>query len=145
MSTTAPHRWRKAALDTIVALHPNAVVASSSTSCLIAFDPVTPAQWATGLRTTLGRLDAARIPTFLQSCHVVRAHAFAPAAFTLAQNVAARLSHVSTIDLSDEICGPEICPPLRNGVVVFRDVNHLTASYVRTLAPGRAPAGWCPP
>ncbi len=154
-------QWRAAALDTIVALHPDAVVASSSTSYLIALEPVTPAEWGAGLTTTLGTLDAAGIPTFLlrdspqpgfdiptcasraawrgedvmQVCRVVRAHAFVTAAFPLAQEAASRFRRVSTIDLSDEICGPEVCPPVRNGVVVYRDVNHLTASYVRTLAP----------
>ncbi len=39
------------------------------------------------------------------------------------------------LDLTDRICAADRCEPVVGNVVVYRDDNHLTASYVRTLAP----------
>lgn len=41
---------------------------------------------------------------------------------------------VHLIDLTDLICGPEMCPAERDGLIVYRDSEHLTASFARTLA-----------
>lgn len=40
----------------------------------------------------------------------------------------------SVIDLSEFICPQEQCPALLNGEIVWRDSQHLTASFARTLA-----------
>ena len=48
--------------------------------------------------------------------------------------VAARHTGVRAIDLTDAICGPDRCAPVVGNVVVYRDNNHLTATYVRMLA-----------
>ncbi len=40
---------------------------------------------------------------------------------------------VRLIDLTDLICEPEMCPVERNGLIVYRDSEHLTASFARTL------------
>jgi hypothetical protein len=43
------------------------------------------------------------------------------------------------IDLSSTICPDHRCAPLTpDGTVIFRDANHLTASYSRKLAPALA-------
>jgi hypothetical protein len=39
-----------------------------------------------------------------------------------------------TLDLTDQFCGEDKCPAVRGGVVVYRDSNHITASYSKTLA-----------
>lgn len=39
------------------------------------------------------------------------------------------------IDLSDDICVADLCPPVIDGVLVWRDALHLTATYARGLAP----------
>ncbi|MBP2320327.1 peptidoglycan/LPS O-acetylase OafA/YrhL [Kibdelosporangium banguiense] len=44
------------------------------------------------------------------------------------------LTGIQTIDLTDSLCTADICPAVVGNVVVYRD-NHLTNSYVRTLAP----------
>jgi hypothetical protein len=38
-------------------------------------------------------------------------------------------------DLSNVICGPTVCAPELDGVVVYRDSNHLTARFAARLAP----------
>lgn len=42
---------------------------------------------------------------------------------------------VSLIDLSDTYCGPTRCNPIIGNVVVYRDYDHLTATFVNSLVP----------
>jgi peptidoglycan/LPS O-acetylase OafA/YrhL len=42
---------------------------------------------------------------------------------------------VRFIDLSDYFCDRTTCPPVIGNVLVYRHMNHITATYVRTLAP----------
>ncbi|SCG44963.1 acyltransferase family protein [Micromonospora halophytica] len=51
------------------------------------------------------------------------------------EEAAEGLSGVHLIDLTDAICPAERCAPVIGGVLVYRDNNHLTATYVTTLAP----------
>ncbi|MCZ7418610.1 acyltransferase family protein [Verrucosispora sp. WMMA2121] len=51
------------------------------------------------------------------------------------QAAAASLPAVHLADLNDEICPFELCPPVIDGVLVYRDAHHLTATYARRLAP----------
>jgi hypothetical protein len=55
--------------------------------------------------------------------------------FEVEQAAAIGLRYVSFLDMSDSICGPELCEPVRDGMVVHRDGAHLTATYVTALAP----------
>lgn len=45
------------------------------------------------------------------------------------------VSHAVAVDLTDLMCNPLKCPARIGGVVVYRDDNHLTATFSRTLAP----------
>jgi peptidoglycan/LPS O-acetylase OafA/YrhL len=54
---------------------------------------------------------------------------------TLEQVFGTRNDKVHFLDLSDYLCDAEICPAVLGNVLVFRDSNHLTATYARTLAP----------
>lgn len=42
---------------------------------------------------------------------------------------------VPIIDLTDAICEADTCRAIVGNVLAWRDSNHLTATYVRTLAP----------
>jgi len=42
---------------------------------------------------------------------------------------------VKFIDLSDYFCDGRTCPPVIGNVLVYRHMNHITATYIRTLAP----------
>jgi hypothetical protein len=42
---------------------------------------------------------------------------------------------VSFVDLSNEICGPELCDLTKGTMIVYRDSGHLTGTYLRSLAP----------
>ena len=39
----------------------------------------------------------------------------------------------SVIDVTDRFCDRELCPAIRNGIVVYRDNNHVSEDYVRGL------------
>lgn len=44
-------------------------------------------------------------------------------------------ANVSLVDMTDAICPNGTCSALRNGTITFRDSQHLTATFARTLAP----------
>lgn len=44
------------------------------------------------------------------------------------------LTNVRLLDLSDGVCGPELCRVVEGNVLVYHDSHHLTASYVSTLS-----------
>jgi peptidoglycan/LPS O-acetylase OafA/YrhL len=44
------------------------------------------------------------------------------------------LKHSHLLDLSDQFCG-RTCPPIRDGVMVYRDDSHVSEPYARLLAP----------
>ena len=44
------------------------------------------------------------------------------------------------VDLSDRLCGPEVCHVVNGGVITSFDRDHLTATYAHTLAPYLEPA-----
>jgi hypothetical protein len=54
---------------------------------------------------------------------------------TLEELFGTRNDKVHFLDLSDYICDAEKCPAVFGNVLIYRDNNHLTATYARTLAP----------
>ncbi|MBO0908194.1 acyltransferase family protein [Arthrobacter sunyaminii] len=45
------------------------------------------------------------------------------------------MTGVYVVDLTDAICPGEMCPAVIGGVLIYRDGNHLTATYSRTMKP----------
>jgi hypothetical protein len=68
------------------------------------------------------------------ACSLRRHHYLVPDPAALA---ARRLqsSRVQTVDLTRFFCGPRRCYPVVGGVLVYRDVSHLTSLFSRTLGP----------
>lgn len=50
------------------------------------------------------------------------------------RQVALRFPNVSVVDMNDIVCPSNLCRAERDGVVVFRDSRHLTATYVRSIS-----------
>ncbi|NNC74804.1 MAG: acyltransferase [Acidimicrobiia bacterium] len=48
---------------------------------------------------------------------------------------AAATTGVPLVDLTDHICHTDLCPAVVDDVLLWRDTHHLTATYVRALAP----------
>jgi peptidoglycan/LPS O-acetylase OafA/YrhL len=66
-------------------------------------------------------------------------HAQNPA-FRTQQLAVAGQPGVSLIDLFDDICPTDRCPPVIGNVLIYRRGSHLTASYVKSLSPQLARA-----
>jgi hypothetical protein len=157
-------RYREAMLSRIVAMRPAAVILSSWDHYIPpggtgADWQVTPKMWQAGLRRTYARLTGAGLPVvaikgtprtwfdvpaclsrraaglpFAQDCTYDRARSLSRAAVE-AQATAARGLPVRFVDMNDQICAAARCGVVKNGVIVFTDDNHLTASFTRSLAP----------
>jgi peptidoglycan/LPS O-acetylase OafA/YrhL len=157
-------RYREAMMQRILKMKPNAVILASWDHYMpldgqSSAWQVTPAAWARGLRRTYIRLSTASIRTvairdvphtpfdapsclsrragrlpFAPPCDYDRSSALSPLAIA-AQNSAIRGTSVRLIDMNDQICATTRCSVVRNGLVVFTDDNHLTASFSRSIAP----------
>ncbi|MER5458095.1 acyltransferase family protein [Micromonospora sp. NPDC002389] len=51
------------------------------------------------------------------------------------ERAAATVAQMHLADFNDAICPGERCPAVIDGVLVYRDAHHLTATYARRLAP----------
>ena len=68
-----------------------------------------------------------------ESCGVAREEVLSPENPTMAAAVDFPL--VFPIDLSDAVCDATICRAVEGNVLVYNDSHHLSATYVRSLAP----------
>ncbi len=153
--------WRAAALRRIKELHPDLVVVTGSQAYASGRPPmITPAKWFTGTRSTLDALSQSAvrvvylrdtpIPGFdvpaclaraawqarwrsVASCNFERKTALDENVRQLEQQTCAGLKNVSYLDLTDYICPESTCDVERANLIVYRDSNHLTASFVRSL------------
>ncbi len=155
-------RYREAMMQRIVAMRPTAVILSSWDHYMPVDGKgsdwqVNPQIWKRGLRRTYERLVRAGITTvairgtprswfdvpsclsrraaglpFAQRCEYSRARSMSPLAIA-AQNEAASGLGVRFVDMNDQICSTPTCQVTRNGIVIFTDDNHLTASFSRSM------------
>jgi peptidoglycan/LPS O-acetylase OafA/YrhL len=70
-----------------------------------------------------------------ESCDFDASVALNNEAFFAEQSAADGLANVYFLDLSDLICPARFCPATQHGLIVYRDENHLTATYAESLAP----------
>lgn len=149
--------WREAAIKRIaeIGAH-NAIVGTSNE-----YPRVSPQEWFEGTRMLAQRLTSSGVQILLMrdtphapfevpqclarahwrgsgNCNFIRSQALGQTVFGIEQAVAQSLPHVWNIDLSDRICGPERCEVVQSGRIILRDGDHLTASYVESLAPALA-------
>jgi peptidoglycan/LPS O-acetylase OafA/YrhL len=57
------------------------------------------------------------------------------ARFEAEKNSALGLPNIRFIDLTEKICESGICSGKRNGIIVYRDDNHLTGSFAESMLP----------
>ncbi len=51
------------------------------------------------------------------------------------ERIAATAARVPTLDLARSICPIDPCPAVLNGMIVYRDSHHLTATFAVALGP----------
>jgi peptidoglycan/LPS O-acetylase OafA/YrhL len=140
---------------------PNLVITSSSNYLVLSdgrlLSPSASANsLVTGFRATWSILTAAGIPVVvlrdtpnvgidmadcisahgkeLTKCAVARERSLSGAG-PIQIEAAAGMKKVHVIDLDDAICPTDKCAAVIGGVIVYRDSNHLTATYAQSLAP----------
>ncbi len=153
------------AIRAIVAMHPSAVVMASYNGATLRGDdspaPLLSAEEIrSGTRRTLeGLLQADApivvlrdtplppfdIPTCVarlvsrsesaRSCDFEASVALNEAAHDAELRAADGLRNVYSLDMDDLICRGSYCPATQDGVPIYRDVNHMTATFTETLAP----------
>lgn len=79
-----------------------------------------------GINDPVGTLEAGGNPTFSRTDGLGQPDALVGAA----QETGAEL-----IDMSDQFCINELCPPVIGGVLVYGDDDHMTDTYSRSVAP----------
>ncbi|MCF7551020.1 acyltransferase family protein [Pseudonocardia sp. WMMC193] len=145
--------FNDAAAGEIADLHPNVVVTLASRDVQAGLTEVTPPgfvdRWreldAQGIRVIALRDNPRFAPEFrpadcLQQagrgsdqCSLQRAQLYAPVPPWEA--IPDLPPNVSFLDYTDYFCGPQTCPVEAGNVLMYLDFNHITATYMTSLAP----------
>ncbi|MBV9697537.1 MAG: hypothetical protein JO005_11470, partial [Gammaproteobacteria bacterium] len=72
-------------------------------------------------------------------CSFALAGAVRPALYAAEREAATDMPQVRFVDLTDRVCPTDVCEPVQDGVLVYRDDNHLTGAFARHLAPALEP------
>ncbi len=149
--------WRSNALTQISAMHPDIVMLGTVQTA-----QYNRAQWIKGTTRVLSKISSTTGHVYLfrgtphlpfdgPNCLAMqswqswllsfRGNCIAPAfdqhgddIYQWLQLASKSFDNVSTLDLSEAICPHEQCAAERNGVIVYRDSQHLTASFVESLS-----------
>lgn len=84
------------------------------------------------LRTTLGCIQRHSPETAGEACGRPRTDVLVKDPH---RDAVARDPNAHLVDLTHLFCGEEVCPAVIGNVIVYRDGNHITSRYARTLAP----------
>jgi hypothetical protein len=122
---------------------------------------VTPALWQRGLRRTYALLSGAGLSTVVirgtpqpgfdvpaclsrrangspfqfRGCEYSLNESLSPLAVRAQDDAARGLPGIAFVDMNDQFCAGDRCAPIRHGAIVFRDDDHLTATFSRAVAP----------
>ena len=141
--------WNEAVRQELLAMQPEVVLFSHAAYA------IEPDAMAEGLERAIAPLEASSIqvgvirdvpradenmrhcmlenPQKLTSCSFSRESGLARAGTGQTELITMR-PDLPLIDLTDYICPREMCSPVIGGVPVYRDSNHLSATYVRSLS-----------
>ncbi|WP_420129544.1 acyltransferase family protein [Longimicrobium sp.] len=120
------------------------------------------AEWEAGTRRTLAAFQAAQVPVVLlrdtpwpdahvphclarsawtswwrgaRSCTFAQTNPLSELAERLERRAAAGVPGVRYVEMTDPICRASPCRPERDGMVLYNDSHHLTATFSASLAP----------
>ncbi|MQA10174.1 MAG: acyltransferase family protein [Pseudonocardiaceae bacterium] len=142
--------WNAAAAKEIIKMRPDTVFTMASREVRVGFTEHTPPGFVEQWR----KLERAGIPVigvrdnprydFTPSDCVAAKGRDAPECGTRRADILApqppyeRIpdvpSNVSFLDFSDYICMEDVCPPVIGNVLVYKDENHLSATYLSTMS-----------
>jgi peptidoglycan/LPS O-acetylase OafA/YrhL len=150
--------WRRHALRQVAAIRPDIVVLGTAST-----NAFTQTQWIEGTARVLETISAESGHVYvmrstphlpfdgpdcltnhkgrpnwlnsLQVCDAPAADDHEQQVFQWLRRAGERFANVQTVDLNDLICPGGRCSAELNGVIVFRDAQHLTASFAKSLGP----------
>lgn len=156
-------RWREKVTQRLIADPPDLIVISSYAHYALAGASTEQAglsMWRVGLRSTVQRLrdagsevliiaDTPRLPAQpptclsanvddVSGCDVARGWAIDDGVADVERTVAGETG-AAFADLTPFICAEDVCPVIIDDIQVYRDVNHLTSTFVSYLAPALTP------
>jgi peptidoglycan/LPS O-acetylase OafA/YrhL len=153
--------WRNAAINEIRALKPDLIVISNFRQSYVQgpgrngpTNLTQPQDWAAGMGRTLTMLGASDIVVLrdtpsasfdvaiCMSRHAARADlctfdrdmALGAATYAM-ERQAVLAAGAAEVDLSDSFCDATRCPAIRDGLLVYRDSNHMSEGFARLLTP----------
>jgi hypothetical protein len=149
-------QWREAALRHVASVRPDIVLLGSTYT----YD-LSPEQWTSGTDRVLKQISAAsghihilrstpRLPFDATTCLAPRSqlyHALASnssctatahtpqndAVYGWLSTAATAYPNVSLIDMTNAVCPHDVCSGERDGIIVFRDSQHLTTQFVASI------------
>ena len=156
----ACEQWRKLAIAAIQKMHPNTVIMSSSSLYPQRDSPrlIDASEWEKGSRDTFLAIaqhgvtvklirDTPHADYDVTSClaqlawnghatcpPVIRATALSSDIYRAEVRAAANIASLKIIDMSDAICGRDICETQKGDIVLYQDGDHLTSSYIKSLS-----------
>ncbi|GLQ93210.1 hypothetical protein GCM10007901_21610 [Dyella acidisoli] len=150
--------WRNAALRKIDEIKPDVVIMSSDATPFFS-----PEEWVTGSTRVMRSLSKAATQVYVLratpslpfdgpdclaehasrpkwllgngSCSVLVSDATGNRIYAALEAAATQFANVHAVDMNSEICAASVCDAEQNGVVVFRDSKHMTATFVKSLEP----------
>jgi peptidoglycan/LPS O-acetylase OafA/YrhL len=152
-------QWRRGAIAEIEALRPDLVIVTSASRAVDADGKFLEDMqvWEQGARDTFAALtkqgvkvrfirDTPFVDYDVPGCLAqaewdrrtqcpapVSAIALSPDVYAAEERAAKGLGNVKFLDLSDRMCGPDRCYLEVDGQLIYRDGDHLTAGFSRTL------------
>ncbi|MEO8671039.1 MAG: acyltransferase family protein [Tahibacter sp.] len=149
--------WRRDALALLAKIKPDVVVLGSSFTYLFTQD-----QWLNGTQSVLGSISPIAQHIYLlrstpvlpfdgpsclapgtwlstrlspkKSCTAPAYDQHADDVYAWLQQSASHFPNVEPIDMTDAVCPDGLCRAERDGVIVFRDSQHLSAVFAHSLA-----------
>lgn len=153
-------QWKQNAIELLIKLHPSAVITSAARPNIYSYAYALPpaevliagyhAQWKklTDQKIPVGVIcdNPVFYPRDVPSCAVRNPENHAAACAmprsevmdNLEDPLCAAAQHeegIFPLELNRYFCNAEICPVIIGNVFVYRDGDHLTATFARTLAP----------
>lgn len=150
---TACDIWRSAVIAQLEQLNPALIVLSNYGANVAADEGQQAAAWADGVTKTVSSLggiapiaviadtpDLKQTPSICLSAHLMstincsRTREFALASPTReAERLAATEAGAVDVDLTDYMCSATTCAPVVGRTLIYRDAQHLTATFSRQL------------
>jgi hypothetical protein len=150
-------QWRESALQHVARLKPDIVLLGSTYT----YD-LTPTQWREGTTSVLKSISdpaahifllrsTPRLPFDAAACLAPRSGVYKALASNRDCSATAKIGqsdvvyaslaaaargfpNVSLIDMTDAVCPRSTCYAERDGIIVFRDSQHLTTAFVKSIA-----------